>query len=142
MGEQHATYLEALRCPVCGAEMAEDATSGAGVLYCRGAKKHTFDRARSGYVHLAPRHSGGGDAKEAVRARTAFLSAGQRAISLFTRAYRTRSPLSVNSDGSGLSPRKTAAEFLRRITSANRRYRPSGRPNRLHTILRARTACI
>lgn len=76
MREQHATYRKALRCPVCGAEMAEDVTSGAGVLYCIGAKKHTFDRARSGYVHLAPRHSGGGDAKEAVRARTAFLSAG------------------------------------------------------------------
>jgi 23S rRNA (guanine745-N1)-methyltransferase len=76
MNEQNTAYLNALRCPVCGASMQEDMNCGAGVLYCLGTKKHTYDRARSGYVHLAPRHSGGGDAKEAVRARTAFLSAG------------------------------------------------------------------
>ena len=76
MNDRNVTYLSALRCPVCAAAMREDTSSGAGVLYCTGAKKHTFDRARSGYVHLSPRHSGGGDAKEAVRARTAFLSAG------------------------------------------------------------------
>ena len=76
MNEQNTAYLHALRCPVCGTPMQEDVNCGAGVLYCLGAKKHTYDRARSGYVHLSPRHSGGGDAKEAVRARTAFLSAG------------------------------------------------------------------
>ncbi len=67
--------LGALRCPVCGAAMRQDA-SGAGHLLCCGAKTHCFDMAKSGYVHLAPRHSGGGDSREAVRARTAFLSAG------------------------------------------------------------------
>ena len=69
-------YLRALKCPVCGAGMQEDVTCGAGQLFCRGARRHTFDKARSGYAHLAPRHSGGGDARDAVRARTAFLSAG------------------------------------------------------------------
>lgn len=67
--------LGALRCPVCGAAMRQDA-SGAGHLLCCGTKTHCFDMAKSGYVHLAPRHSGGGDSREAVRARTAFLSAG------------------------------------------------------------------
>ncbi len=69
-------YEKALRCPVCGAAMHLDLTRGAGVWSCEGEKMHTFDVARSGYVHLAPRHSGGGDARDAVRARTAFLSAG------------------------------------------------------------------
>lgn len=67
---------KALRCPVCGAGMHKDMTHGAGQLLCAGARTHSFDLARSGYVHLAPRHSGGGDSREAVRARTAFLSAG------------------------------------------------------------------
>lgn len=68
--------VAALRCPVCGAPMRHDATCGAGQLLCLGARTHNFDLAKSGYVHLAPRHSGGGDSREAVRARTAFLSAG------------------------------------------------------------------
>lgn len=67
--------LDAWCCPVCGAAMRQDA-SGAGHLLCCGTKTHCFDMAKSGYVHLAPRHSGGGDSREAVRARTAFLSAG------------------------------------------------------------------
>jgi 23S rRNA (guanine745-N1)-methyltransferase len=69
-------FVAALRCPVCGNDMWLDGTRGAGCLCCRGERVHTFDLARSGYVHLAPRHSGGGDSKEAVRARTAFLSEG------------------------------------------------------------------
>ena len=67
--------LDAFQCPVCGAAMRQD-ESGAGHLLCCGKKTHCFDMAKSGYVHLAPRHSGGGDSREAVRARTAFLSAG------------------------------------------------------------------
>ena len=69
-------YLDALRCPVCGASMQYNSSIGAGQLTCIGPKIHCFDMARSGYVHLAPRHSGGGDSREAVRARTAFLSQG------------------------------------------------------------------
>lgn len=68
--------IGALKCPVCGADMREDGTHGAGQLLCTGGRVHSFDMARSTYVHLAPRHSGGGDGREAVRARTAFLSEG------------------------------------------------------------------
>lgn len=61
-------------CPTCGAELriSENGQS----LLCGGAKTHCFDGGGGGYVPLAPRHSGGGDSKEAVRYRTAFLSAG------------------------------------------------------------------
>ena len=76
MENQKDLYWKALCCPLCGSDVALDDTRGAGVLLCRGPRTHTFDRARSGYVPLAPRHNGGGDAKEAVRSRTAFLSAG------------------------------------------------------------------
>lgn len=73
-------HLEALRCPVCGAAVLFDEDVGAGQLKCKGPRTHCFDVARSGYVHLAPRHSGGGDSREAVRARTAFLSAGYYSV--------------------------------------------------------------
>lgn len=73
---EKSLYREALRCPVCGSAMEQDMAVGAGRWQCLGARVHSFDMAKSGYVHLAPRHSGGGDAKAAVRARTAFLSAG------------------------------------------------------------------
>ena len=68
--------LSAWRCPVCASPLQMQQGIGAGQLCCLGARVHTFDLSRSGYVHLSPRHSGGGDSKEAVRARTAFLSAG------------------------------------------------------------------
>ena len=80
MENQQSLYMRALRCPVCGADMTHDASHGAGMLLCGGPRTHTFDMARSGYVHLAPRHSGGGDAKAAVRSRTSFLSAGYYSI--------------------------------------------------------------
>lgn len=69
-------FLQAVRCPVCGAGMAWNSSAGAGVLYCLGEKVHAFDAARSGYIHLVPGHAGSGDGKEAVRARHAFLTAG------------------------------------------------------------------
>ena len=63
----------ALRCPLCGAEMQ---TAG-GSLVCGGARRHCFDFSAEGYLNLAPpQQSGGGDAKEAVRARTGFLETG------------------------------------------------------------------
>ena len=46
-------------------------------LYCNGQKKHAYDLSSSGYVNLSsPKQCGGGDTKEAVRARSAFLDAG------------------------------------------------------------------
>ena len=47
---------------------------GSGILFCEGARRHTYDFASGGYVNLAPpAQSKGGDSKGAVRARTAFL---------------------------------------------------------------------
>lgn len=63
-----------LRCPVCGGPLSVSADGHS--LLCGGARKHCFDVARSGYVNLVPTHSGGGDSREAVRARTEFLSTG------------------------------------------------------------------
>ncbi len=70
--------VERLACPVCGAPLGLGASGGS--LLCTGDndahRVHCFDGAASGYLPLAPRHPGGGDAKDAVRARTAFLSGG------------------------------------------------------------------
>ena len=80
--ELHPRLVNTLTCPVCGSAMAvtEDGRS----LTCTaavssrnpGGRAHLFDGAAGGYLPLAPRHSGGGDSKEAVRARTAFLRYG------------------------------------------------------------------
>lgn len=61
-------------CPVCGADL--HVSQRGQSLLCGGPKPHCFDGGGGGYLPLAPRHSGGGDSKEAVRHRTAFLSAG------------------------------------------------------------------
>ena len=70
--------VECLACPVCAAPLR--VSDGGGSLLCAGdpatGRAHCFDGAASGYLPLSPRHTGGGDAKEAVRARTAFLSGG------------------------------------------------------------------
>jgi 23S rRNA (guanine745-N1)-methyltransferase len=67
-----ADVVDLLRCPVCGAALAE----GDGVLSCLAG--HSFDIARQGYVSL---FAGGGRTGEAdtptmVEARDAFLRAG------------------------------------------------------------------
>jgi 23S rRNA (guanine745-N1)-methyltransferase len=74
--------LDALRCPVCGMPMDIDANGRSLACHGRafdcGAKRkcHLFDGGAGGYVNLAPNHSGGGDSKEAVRARSSFLRSG------------------------------------------------------------------
>ena len=74
--EKSKRIENALKCPVCSNSMTfED--KGCGILYCNGAKRHLYDFSASGYVNLAPpSQSNGGDAKSAVRARTAFLNTG------------------------------------------------------------------
>lgn len=63
-----------VKCPICSAEMLFD---GEKVLKCNGVKSHSYDISSSGYVNLAsPKQSGGGDTKEAVRARSVFLNQG------------------------------------------------------------------
>lgn len=66
--------ISCLSCPVCGQELrvSEDSRS----LVCGGARTHCFDGGGGGYLPLAPRHPGGGDAREAVRARSCFLNQG------------------------------------------------------------------
>ncbi len=59
-----------LKCPVCG----QETDRADGVIFCKGARRHAFDVASSGYVNLAPSKSaGGGDDAALIRARTAFL---------------------------------------------------------------------
>ena len=67
-------YKANLKCPICdGVLMLEDQKT----LYCNGQKRHAYDLSSSGYVNLSsPKQCGGGDTKEAVRARSAFLDAG------------------------------------------------------------------
>ncbi len=85
-----------LSCPVCGASLGISESGGS--LLCIGAepegRRHCFDGAASGYLPLSPRHPGGGDAKDAVRARTAFLSGGYyaKAADAIARTVRACTP--------------------------------------------------
>lgn len=80
--ELNPRLLGILACPVCGAALS--VTAEGRSLACEGllsdrnprGKSHLFDGGAGGYVHLAPGHGGGGDSKEAVRARSAFLRSG------------------------------------------------------------------
>ena len=80
--ELHTLLTARLVCPVCGAPM--DVSREGRSLACSGkvsprnpkGKIHLFDGGAGGYVNLAPHHGGGGDSREAVRARSAFLRSG------------------------------------------------------------------
>ena len=80
--ELHPNLIQALNCPVCGAslDISEDGRSLACTAQISNrnpnGRRHLFDGGAGGYVPLSPRHSGGGDSKEAVRARTSFLTHG------------------------------------------------------------------
>lgn len=80
--ELNPRLLDTLRCPVCGAPMGVDGNGRSLVCYGTASernpkgKTHLFDGGAGGYVNLAPNHSGGGDSKEAVRARSSFLRSG------------------------------------------------------------------
>ena len=67
-------FTDVLKCPVCAEKLS--ASENKKSLLCGGARKHCFDVAAKGYVNLALGHSGGGDPKDAVRSRTAFLNKG------------------------------------------------------------------
>lgn len=80
--ELHPILIKNLICPVCGYPLSVS-SDGRSVgcfavadLPKSNRKTHLFDGGASGYLPLSPRHSGGGDSKEAVRARTAFLRHG------------------------------------------------------------------
>jgi len=64
--------LTSIECPLCRTPLTLDASGRS--LRCGGAgKSHCFDLASAGYVNLISGRASGGDGKEAVRARTAFL---------------------------------------------------------------------
>ena len=59
-------------CPICRASLGLDGSGHS--LRCAGTgKTHCFDIAAGGYVNLISGRASGGDSREAVRARTAFL---------------------------------------------------------------------
>lgn len=99
--ELHSGLIRVLACPVCGTSL-HPSESGQSLL-CEGSSTttngragrcHCFDGAAGGYVSLAPHHSGGGDSKEAVRARTAFLTHGyyEKAADAIAAAVRDYTP--------------------------------------------------
>lgn len=64
--------LTSIECPLCRTPLSLDASGHS--LCCGGAgKSHCFDISAAGYVNLISGRASGGDGKEAVRARTAFL---------------------------------------------------------------------
>lgn len=68
------THFAMLRCPVCAAPMQADETGKS--CKCTGARIHSYDFARSGYLNLTRPGEGEGDLREAIQARKLFLSAG------------------------------------------------------------------
>lgn len=68
------TVLTMLRCPVCSASMQADETQKS--CRCTGARTHSYDFARSGYLNLTRPGDGEGDLREAINARKLFLNAG------------------------------------------------------------------
>ena len=71
-----SSLFERLRCPVCG-ECVE--VCGPSAI-CRGARRHCFDFAKSGYLNLTAGHGGKGDLKESTDARHRFLGKGYYAL--------------------------------------------------------------
>ena len=65
-----------LRCPICHGAMEKREGSLVCLPSGEKQKRHCFDISKRGYVNLDLSHSGGGDGKELVQARTTFLSTG------------------------------------------------------------------
>ena len=68
------TVFAMLRCPVCAATMQSDESGR--TCRCMGARTHSYDFARSGYLNLTRPSDGEGDLKDAIKARKLFLEAG------------------------------------------------------------------
>ncbi len=69
-----STHFAMLRCPVCAAKMQADESGKS--CRCAGARTHSYDFARSGYLNLTRPGEGEGDLREAINARKLFLNAG------------------------------------------------------------------
>lgn len=65
-----------VRCPICGEPLSREG----GSLYCAGARRHTYDIAKEGYVNLLPpgraKNARTGDGADMIRAREKFLAGG------------------------------------------------------------------
>lgn len=68
------SVLTMLQCPHCAAKMHSD--EAGKTCRCTGERSHCFDFSRSGYLNLTGPKDGEGDLKDAIRARTLFLSKG------------------------------------------------------------------
>lgn len=91
-------WEDVLCCPVCGAGVKREGNS----LFCLGARGrvHCFDFSAAGHVNLAPAvASGGGDDKDLIAARTAFLGRGHYA----PLAARINAILQKHADGKELT---------------------------------------
>ena len=64
-----------LCCPICGTSLGLS-ENGRSLICQKEIKPHCFDLASAGYVNLDRQHSGGGDSKECVKSRSAFLALG------------------------------------------------------------------
>ncbi len=62
-------------CPICKTALRKN-ESGSSLVCEKETKPHCFDISSAGYVNLDRTHAGGGDSKECVRSRSAFLSLG------------------------------------------------------------------
>ncbi|MBE6632535.1 MAG: methyltransferase domain-containing protein [Ruminococcaceae bacterium] len=65
-------------CPICRTPLSRS-ENGKSLLCTKEEKPHCFDISSAGYVNLDRGHSGGGDSKECVRSRSAFLESGHYA---------------------------------------------------------------
>ena len=67
-----------LICPICHTPLRLS-ENGRSFICKKDMKPHCFDLASAGYVNLDRGHSGGGDSKECVKSRRAFLNLGHYA---------------------------------------------------------------
>lgn len=71
------SVFEMIVCPLCGERLEKEG----GSLFCRGARRHTYDVASEGYVNLLPpgkkNNAKTGDRRELIRSRTRFLETGK-----------------------------------------------------------------
>ena len=65
-------------CPICKTRLSLN-ENGRSLVCQKDLKPHCFDISSAGYVNLDRTHAGGGDSKECVKSRSAFLSLGHYA---------------------------------------------------------------
>lgn len=101
--------IGALACPLCG----EKLDFCGGSIACRGARRHNFDIAKSGYVNLNTHASTSGDDKEMALARQSFLRGEYYALfaDAIAKAAGKGNVLADAGCGEGYYTEKVAASF-------------------------------